>query len=192
MTSARRRYGSLTLFLAAILLPTAAPLQAEQVGAAADASACLSCHGQAGSELAPLLEGQHAGYLKVQMARFRDHIRQSFPMDALTQGLDDAAIEQISAQLAARPWPERVPARRSEGADGDPASAANLSACVGCHGEQLLGADKVPRLAGQRRNYVLQQLEAIASQRRQHPDLGSSAALSRREMSELAAAIEAR
>lgn len=188
------RHWSLNIVLAASALLVFSPLRAEQASpsAAVDASACLSCHGQAGSELAPLLEGQHAAYLQVQIARFRDHVRQSFPMDALTQGLDDKAIAQLSANLAARPWSGVAPARRASSQDSELASDVDLQSCVSCHGERLMGAETVPRLAGQRSTYIVQQLEAIAEQRRQHPDLGRGVAWGRREMRAMAAAIEAR
>ncbi|MBD8526916.1 c-type cytochrome [Pseudomarimonas arenosa] len=157
----------------------------------ADTEACLSCHGSDGSSLAPILEGQDEAYLNQQIARFRDHARQSFPMDALTQGLDDKTIATLSRELASRRWPSP----RSESGPAEPAVAAtddiDLSVCAECHGKRLMGRSGIPRLAGQRSPYLMQQLEAIADERRPHPgDVGKSPPWSRSQTRALAQALE--
>lgn len=134
---------------------------------AADVEACLSCHGSGGSELAPILQGQDAAYLRAQISRFRDHARQSFPMDALTQGLTDDTIAQLSEALSKQAWPE--PPRLTTQPAASPSPRIETAGCTECHGQGLRGQPAIPRLAGQRSAYLVQQLEAISEGRRQHP-----------------------
>ena len=142
------------------------------LAAAVDPAPCLECHRPSASQgLAPVLEGQHAEYLQIQLTRFRDHLRPSFPMTDLSQGLDERAIADLAKALARRAW-------RDESGRVDPAAArrgAQLAAqrdCRACHGESMLGGDSIPRLAGQSQPYLRQQLLAFSAGSRYHPPTG--------------------
>ena len=79
---------------------------------------CVSCHvldNPRGSP--PIIDGQHAEFLAVQLRAFRDSHRDAFPMGMLSEGLDEARIQALSGLLAARPWPVR---RRSRGSPWRP------------------------------------------------------------------------
>lgn len=169
------------LFVLLLILPGLAP--------AADPGACLDCHqAQASRGLAPLLEGQHAEYLGIQLTRFRDHLRAGFPMRDLAQGLDDALIEGLAAELAGRDWPAQR-ARLDPEAVARGEALAGQRDCAACHGEGMLGGGSIPRLAGQAPAYLRGQLEAFSRFDRHHPPTGGGQrmqALSSEQSDELA------
>ena len=129
---------------------------------------CLDCHR---SELAPHVEGQHAPYLALQLRSFRDRHRESFPMSAIASAFDDRHADAWAASLAARAWPASA---GLVGSDSDRAAGAALGearGCSDCHGEALLGAVEVPRLAGQRAAYLERQIAGFARGDRFHAPL---------------------
>jgi cytochrome c553 len=142
------------------------------VVAAADPTPCLDCHRSGASQgLAPLLEGQHAEYLRIQLTRFREHLRPSFPMTDLSQGLDAPLIDALATTLSARPW-EGFSGRINREAAARGAELGRLRDCRACHGEAMRGTGSIPRLAGQAPAYLRQQLEAFVAGDRYHPPTG--------------------
>ena len=139
---------------------------------AADPAPCLECHaGTASKGLAPVLEGQHREYLEIQLTRFREHMRPSFPMRDLSQGLDDEVIRALAAELSARPWRSMRQPPGGESATRGEALAGQRD-CAACHGESMLGGGSIPRLAGQSAAYLQQQLQAFSAGQRYHPPTG--------------------
>ena len=135
-------------------------------------AACLDCHrpGQARGEV-PVIEGQQRDYLRNQLTRFRERHRDSFPMSALSAGLDAATVERLAAELAARPWQSpRVAVAAEHVARG--AGRTQDLACAECHGERFLGAGDIPRLAGQQPGYLGRQLQGFGEGDRFHPPTG--------------------
>ena len=132
-------------------------------------SHCLDCHrptqmrGQV-----PLIEGQHAEYLRAQLADFRDLHRQGFPMTALAAGMDEQSIEEVVQALSVRPWRRSARPVSRRAADRGGSLVVALS-CESCHGNDFLGADRMPRLAGQTAGYLRRQISAFADGERQHP-----------------------
>lgn len=156
---------------------------------AVDIAPCLECHATPDRHAAiPLLSGQHRGYLSVQLQRFRDHLRESFPMDALARGLDDEVIDAIARKLSKRKWkPVQQPSSESELASGR--SLTERFACTSCHGPKLLGADVIPRLAGQNSAYLERQIKAFADGKRHHPPTGTGARMYNLDEPEIAAVV---
>lgn len=160
--------------------------------AAADIEACLDCHsGSARRAVAPNLDGQHAPYLRTQLRRFREHARQAFPMDALTQGFDDALIDRLAETFSKRAWsapPRLVPEdRRRAGLQ-----VLKRFDCAACHGRAFLGEEEIPRVAGQYEDYLERQLRAFARDERSHPPTGNGSPMSKlddQERQEAAAAM---
>lgn len=136
---------------------------------------CLDCHspGQVRGEV-PMIDGQHAGYLRHQLQRFRDRHRQAFPMSALSAGMNEAGIDALVADLSKRPWPvDQVPVAKEAVARGR-RRAAQLS-CDSCHGKDFEGGGDVPRIAGQQPGYLARQIAAFGVGHRWHPPTGSGA-----------------
>jgi cytochrome c553 len=114
-------------------------------------------------------------------------------MWGMAGGLSDATIEGVADYYAAQ---TPVP-----GHPGDPADVAagksiytdgvtdrGVPACVGCHGDQAQGAGTFPRLAGQHRTYIMDQLAAFSSNARANEIMHENAkSLTPDEMRQLAA-----
>jgi cytochrome c553 len=141
------------------------------------AQICLACH-KPQHRLAdmPLLEGQPATYLIVQLKAYKERRRAdgTSGMQASAANLSDRDMRDISDFFAAQSIP-------SVAYQVDAAKAAlgqNKAAefgCVKCHLTDRDTVSVVPRLAGQALGYSIGQLQAFAAGKRFH-GLGSNAA----------------
>jgi cytochrome c553 len=119
---------------------------------------CFACHGEHGqSQLpeTPSLGAQPAFYITVQLLMFREKLRVTEPMNEMAKGLTDAELQKAADIISKLPPPEPV-------ADTpDAARMARAQALVGehrcnfCHQSKFQGLENVPRLAGQREDYLL-------------------------------------
>lgn len=120
---------------------------------------CAACHGVNGrSDIAgtPVLAGQHSLYAITQLYMFREGRRSNEAMSALGKSMTDADLRGFSEFIStlppvAAPAPATVPdvARMSKGQ-----ALASQYKCVVCHGAALEGGQGVPRLNGQKEEYV--------------------------------------
>lgn len=151
------------------------------------ANTCSACHGDDGiSSLAwfPNLAGQTQSYLEAQLKNFKDHSRADHYAKAymwsIAGPLSDKQVTSLATYYAALP-----PAKGASG--GDPAEIAagkaifanginseNVPACGICHGPGAGGTEMAPRLAGQRRDYLMAQLKAFRSNARNNPIMNSN------------------
>ena len=142
------------------------------------ATTCAACHGSEGRSelpLVPSLAGQHSFYAITQLFLFRDGRRNDHPasaaMSALAKGMSDGDLRGYSeavarlpaAALAASPvepaaLPPRDPARFERGRQ-----LAADHRCSSCHGADLAGGGQVPRLGGQREDYLQIALKGFQS-----------------------------
>lgn len=135
----------------------------------AKAQACVACHGQSGISTStewPNLAGQHATYLAIQIAAFRDGSRSNPVMAPFVAGLTDADIAALAAYYSAQ-----APATAANGGAALVSSGENLSGyCKACHGMAGVPvADDWPVLAGQHAPYLQKQLAAYKSGARINP-----------------------
>ncbi len=136
-------------------------------------STCLACHGEKGqSQLpeVPSLGAQPAFYTLVELVMFRDKLRITEPMNEMTKGLSDDDLRAVSDIIAKLPPPEPVsdtpdPARMDRGR-----ALAEQNRCNFCHQPNFQGVDNVPRLAGQREDYLLKALRAYKDNSRRGYD----------------------
>jgi cytochrome c553 len=155
-----------------LLVPGAsAPLLAQQAGALT-VTACVSCHG--GAQTAPTfprLDGQHAAYLEKQLREYKSGKRTSEVMAPLIAAMKKGQISGMAAHFAGQtPAGGAVEnqelASRGKTLYEDGNSASGVPACVGCHLPNGTGAERYPRLAGQRQAYTVQQLADFKSGKR--------------------------
>jgi cytochrome c553 len=163
--------------------PAAAPPAVSAPAAGPDEVAgaihvCSSCHGPGGRSISstfPRLAGQQKDYLDTQLKAFRDKTRADphaktymWGMAArLTDPLIAGVAEYYSSQKPVPGSPDGSPdvvAGRTIYTAGIPAES--VPACMACHGDHAEGNAVIPRLAGQHRAYIENQLEAFASQAR--------------------------
>jgi cytochrome c553 len=177
--------------VAALLLGLAGPAQAadrEPEGIGAPLEQCLACHRPGNPATAvPLIAGQNEGYLRNQLRSFRERHREGFPMPAFTVDLDDTALDDYARRIAALPWAPHGNPVGSEQALSAGAEAAERHDCGSCHGSTFLGADEIPRLAGQNRAYLARQLRDFAREGRHHPPVGTGARMYHLDEGEVAA-----
>ncbi len=130
---------------------------------------CRLCHGEQGeasSAIYPRLAGQNKNYLIKQLKNFRDGKRKSDTMNEMAKGLTDEQIEALAEYFSSKPAKSHRVRDKALAAVGayifhKGNKFSGIPACASCHGEQGLGTDKLPRLAGQHKRYVADQLHAF-------------------------------
>jgi cytochrome c553 len=152
----------------------AAPASAVDAGAAYKerfASLCAACHGANGrSDVpgTPVLAGQHGFYAITQLFLFREGRRNNEAMTAVAKTLKDDDLRGFSAVIDALPAVPAPPAATPP----DPARMAKARdlarehKCVFCHGDDLSGGQQVPRIGGQREEYLRESLRGFKSGQR--------------------------
>jgi cytochrome c553 len=138
----------------------ALPLSGAAQSLAERLETCAGCHradGRSALPETPSLAGQPAAYLTVQLFLFRENLRPGTVMTPFAQGLSDAELQQLSEHFAAlEPPPPQD--------DPDPQAYARGAAlamehrCGSCHLGDFSGQGQVPRLAGQREDYLAKAL----------------------------------
>jgi cytochrome c553 len=102
----------------------------------------------------PSLGAQPAFYLTVQLFMFRERLRVVEPMNQMTKGLSDAELRAMADRIASLP-PPRPAADRPDPARMERARAViDQQRCNFCHNRDYSGEHNVPRLAGQREDYL--------------------------------------
>ncbi len=135
------------------------------------AAECAACHGAEGrSEMpgTPYLAGQHSYYAITQLFLFREGRRSNEAMTAVAKTMKDADLQGFSDFIGTLPpWPPAAPA--------EPPDAARMSRgqelaqqkkCLFCHGPDLSGGQQVPRIAGQREDYLRESLQGYRTGKR--------------------------
>ena len=122
------------------------------------AAICGACHGLNGlpeDKSIPIIWGQQAGYLYLDFRDFQKGARKDDRMTPIAQSVAKEDALALAEYFAAKPWPNTGAPAASK-ADTAVAMATNKSVvCTSCHLEQFQGDSSVPRLAGQRRDYLL-------------------------------------
>ena len=144
------------------------------------AATCAACHGSEGRSelpLVPSLAGQHSFYAITQLFLFRDGRRNDHPasaaMSALAKGMSDGDLRGYSdavarlpaaALAASPPQPgEHAPLPRDAARFERGRQLAADHRCGSCHGADLAGGGQVPRLGGQREDYLQIALKGFQS-----------------------------
>ena len=165
-----RAHGAAGTTAAATASATASATAAAAAASAAAASAvavyaerfravCAACHGVDGrSDMAdtPVLAGQHSLYAITQLFLFREGRRNNAAMIALAQPMTDADLRGFSSFIGTlAPVPAPAPAAPPDAARMRQGQAlAHEHKCVFCHGTDLAGGQGVPRIGGQKEEYL--------------------------------------
>jgi cytochrome c553 len=155
--------------LAAALIAGACAMPAQAATYEEKLPACLSCHGEKGiSEMPeiPSLAGQPADYVLIQLFLFRQGTRKVEIMNDLAKDMTDDDLRKFSDYFA-----KLAPPQAGDDAV-DPAKAERAKAliakhhCASCHNQNFSGREQMPRLAGQREDYLLKALRDYKSGQR--------------------------
>jgi cytochrome c553 len=169
------RKSALTLVVAVTLGCLAALPAAAQTAQTVQARlpVCLACHGQNGqSENAgvPSLGAQQAFYVTVELLMFRERMRVVDPMNEMAKGLSDDDLRGFADAIAKLPAPKPaegpVDAARMERAR----ALAEQNHCNVCHTPNFAGQQNVPRIAGQREDYLVKALRGYKDNSRRGYD----------------------
>jgi cytochrome c553 len=118
----------------------------------------------------PSLGAQPAYYLTIQLFMFRERLRVVEPMNQMTQGLSDADLRAMAESIARLP-PPRAAADSPDAARMERARALiEQQRCSFCHNRDFSGADNVPRLAGQREDYLVKAMREYKNNQRRGYD----------------------
>ncbi len=156
---------------AAFVLLSALPASADSLEARL--ATCLACHGEKGQSVipeVPSLGGQPAFYLTIQLFMFREKLRVVEPMNQMMQGLRDDDLRNMADYIAKLPPPEPA------GGPTDPPRMERARAlieqhrCNFCHNRDYSGEQNVPRLAGQREDYLVKALREYKNNTRRGYD----------------------
>ncbi|WP_204251187.1 c-type cytochrome [Elioraea rosea] len=165
--------------LAAALLFPGAVAAADAARGQALAESCAACHGPGGNsqlDLVPSLAGQQPLFLTLQMILFREGIRAFPPMNEAMKGVVDRDIEDLAAYYASLTLEPQPPARDAAKVERGKALSATHH-CGSCHLPDYSGQNQVPRIAGQREDFLLHTMLEYQQQKRSGTDTAMNAAL---------------
>jgi cytochrome c553 len=152
------------LCLIALLL-TSAPASAydPEAGRKKAEEVCAPCHGKDGvseQPTVPSIAGQKNDYVVLALYQFRIGHRPSEVMVPQAQPLTDNDLGNLAAYYSRlKPWGPERQAGAAAVAAGPALTLDNH--CIQCHGPQLAGQDSIPRIAGQKIDYLTAQLRAF-------------------------------
>jgi cytochrome c553 len=140
---------------------------------------CKACHGADGNsrtEKIPSLAGQPEFFLLNQLILMREGVRRIEAMAPFVKNLTDkdaTALAKHFAALAPKRTDEAIdPALVKRGAE-----IAAQRRCASCHLPSLAGQDQMPRLAGQRIDYMIDSLKAYRDDKRSGADTAMTAVI---------------
>ena len=145
-----------------------------------DPRLCAACHGPGGNSSAagvPSIAAQPKAYLEQQLILYREGLRVSDAMYPVAKNLKDAEIVRLAAHFSS------IPLKPAAAAAGDPAllkagaRKAKQLRCNQCHGADYAGQAQIPRLAGQREDYLEPEMRAYRDGKRPWGDSLMVAAL---------------
>jgi len=140
---------------------------------------CAGCHGADGNSTTagtPSIAAQPRIFLENYLIMTREGIRGSEVMQALLKGASDRDIVALARHysgLKARPAPGKVDRGLYERGRG----IAARTRCGSCHLPNYVGREQMPRLAGQREEFLLEVMLQYRHNRRKGGDTMMSAAL---------------
>lgn len=169
---------SLALGLAAALSLTT-PAAAQGMPLAKRIAQCKSCHGEDGNsriEKIPSLAGQPEFFIMNQLVLMREGVRKIEPMIPFVKDLKDEDIFALAQHFAAlQPKRSDEPVDPALAKRGEEVAAARR--CASCHLPTLAGQDQMPRLAGQRIDYLVYALKSYLEDTRTGADTAMTAAI---------------
>jgi len=171
------------LALLALALNCTLTLTARAESFAERVAPCLACHGEAGQSSlpeVPSLGAQPAPYVLIQLYLFRGRQRLVDVMNEASKGFSDDDLKTFSDFIATLPAPKPT--------QDEPADPARIDRgqmlvrqhrCDFCHSPDLAGRDNIPRLAGQREDYLIKSLREYKANSRPGYDASMADVLAR-------------
>jgi cytochrome c553 len=169
----------LALLALLALLPVCAIAQDAAAGKE-KAAVCGACHGVDGNSTIPqypILAGQTARYLYLQLKDFKEGRRKDPLMSPMAANLSKKDMLDLAAYFAAqKPTSQNSRGDASKAARGK--QVADAALCTMCHLGGFSGQNEIPRNAGQHYEYLVKQLQDFKVKNRTN-DAGNMTAVMR-------------
>ncbi len=127
--------------------------------------ACMACHGPTGNsqiENIPSLASQPRLFIENQLVLIREGVRDIAAMKALLDGVSDEDIGRMARYFAEQPL-QPQPRARDHALHDRGQQLAQQTRCGICHLPNYVGREQMPRLAGQREDYLVHAMRAMQS-----------------------------
>ncbi|MEY2622565.1 MAG: hypothetical protein RIT26_2385 [Pseudomonadota bacterium] len=124
---------------------------------------CAACHGPRGnSQIAdiPSLAAQPKLMIENQLVLIREGVRDIPAMKALLDGVSDEDISRMARWFSEQPL-QAQPRARDEALHARGQQLAEQTRCGICHLPNYVGREQMPRLAGQREDYLLHAMRTM-------------------------------
>ena len=134
---------------------------------------CLACHGANGQSRTagvPSLGAQQAFYVTVQLLMFRERMRVVAPMNDMAKGLSDDDLRSFADVIAKLPPPAPAAGAADDARMARAGTVVEQNHCNVCHTPSFAGQDNVPRIAGQREDYLVKALRGYKDNSRRGYD----------------------
>lgn len=182
-------FGRPFCFLVLLALATAA--HSDPDAGRKKAAPCVTCHGPDGNSASgeyPILAGQTARYIYLQLKDFKEGRRSNGLMASFVAKLSrDDMLDLADYFAAQKPKPIAFKPDPTRAARGKRKAEEVL--CTMCHLGGMKGQNEIPRVAGQYPEYVIKQLKAFKARTRTN-DAGSMTSvaqtISERDIEDLA------
>jgi cytochrome c553 len=162
-----------------VLRPAAASAEGDPARGREKAEPCIACHGETGNssvELTPSLAAQPESYLFLQLFLFREGLRQVPAMTPFVEDRSDQDLEDLAAYFSRLPLESSKdpvqPALQARGAE-----LSQALRCASCHLPGYTGQAQMPRLAGQRQDYLRHAMLQYQANERAGADTSMTAVL---------------
>jgi cytochrome c553 len=160
-------------------LPGSLPAQNAENGRQ-KALACLGCHGENGNSTlpqVPILAGQTARYIYLQLVDFKEGRRVEPQMEPFVQPLSRDDMRDLAAFFAVQK-PRSLAFKLDEARVVRGKAKSEEVLCTMCHLGGFAGQNEIPRVAGQHFEYIVKQLRDFKERKRTN-DAGNMTAVAR-------------
>jgi cytochrome c553 len=154
-----RRNLSLGIFsavaLASVFNVCTTPLHAQSIEE--KTQACAGCHGADGKPVdktIPIIWGQQAGYIYIELRDFKRGDRKNDIMQQIVSSMGRDDMQAIAEYFSQKPWPDLGEPRASKEISARASNANRSVGCTSCHLDHFQGDGTVPRLAGLSKEYL--------------------------------------
>jgi len=172
------KQASQAAFLAAFLFLALPGAHADPEAGKKKAAACVTCHGPEGNSASgeyPILAGQTARYLYLELRDFKEGRRSNGLMGPFVAKLSRQDMLDLADYFAAQK-PKAIAFKPDAARVARGRKKADEVLCTMCHLGGMKGQNEIPRVAGQHPEYVVKQLKAFKARTRTN-DAGSMTAV---------------
>jgi len=163
--------------IAAVLMGTAAIAAPPQ----ATITLCESCHGKGGNSdiaLTPSLAGQPDIFITNQLILFREGLRNSPVMQGVAKGMKDKDAIELGKHFAKSPVKLIATTPVDPKLEVRGRQLIDKMHCGQCHLPNFAGRSQIPRLAGQREDYLVAAMREYRDGKRSSADTTMTEVLS--------------